>query len=125
MGSLLFTTICLFMHCLFLLRDSTPTKPSFYNMDSCSSPSAWKLGHSVETPDTLASPNAVDLDGWVPMSNSPLKLQESLSNTKCDDHLAQECIDELDLVCYLAITPLSKLRFSSDTEPHNMQSRTT
>ena len=85
-----------------LSRDSPLTNPSINNMDSGPSQSTWNYRHSIEIPAVLIS--ATDLDEFAPTFNpSLLKSQEISVNAKCEDHLAQKFIDQLDLVCYLAI----------------------
>ena len=72
-------------------------------MDAGSSLSVWSLGYSIEIPAVLTSPGSTDPDGFVPSSNPlPLTLEEI--NAEFQDHLAQEFIDKLDMVCCSAIT---------------------
>ena len=88
---------------LFLPRGLLPPEPSIYNMDAGSSLSVWSLGYSIEIPAVLTSPGSTDPDGFVPSSNPlPLTLEEI--NAEFQDHLAQEFIDRLDVVCCSAIT---------------------
>ena len=70
-------------------------------MDSGSSLSVEGLGYSIEIPAVITSPDATDLNGFVPSFNaSSLPLAEI--NTESQDHVAQEFIDRLDVVCHSA-----------------------
>ena len=72
-------------------------------MDSGSSLSVWSLGYSIEIPTVITSPGATDPDGFMPSSN-PLSLTLAEISAEIQDHLAQEFIDRLDMVCRSAIT---------------------
>ena len=73
-------------------------------MDSGSLLSAWRLEHSLERPAVPASLDSMNPGGFVRSPDSPpLKLAET--NAECQDHLAQEFIDRLDMVCHLSIVP--------------------
>ena len=98
---------------IFLPRGLLPLEPSIYNMDSGSSLSVWSLGYSIEIPAVLTSPDSTDPDGFVPSSN-PLPLTLAEINAESQDHLAQEFIDRLDMVCRSAITSSPRPMFCSD-----------
>ena len=81
-----------------LSRDLSPSNHPIYSM---ASGSLLSLEQSIEIPAALTSSNPMDLDGVVTSLN-PLLPQSVETNAEWQGYLAQEFIDRLDRVGFLA-----------------------